>query len=73
MIGTIENLNDSHPAPDGCKPSEKSIQYIFGSSTEKDTRFSTRYYYKDGTSEAGTTYILSADKNTECIVENLTL
>ena len=73
LIGRIMNLSDSHPAPDGCAPSEKSIEYMFSSGNETDTRFSTRYYYEDGTSEAGTTYILSPDKNTECIVQIITL
>lgn len=73
LIGKIKNLADSHPAPVGCSPSEKSVQYMFSSGDMKDTRFSTRYYYKDGSSESGTTHILSPEKNTECILKNLTL
>ena len=73
LIGTITNLQPENPAPDGCTPSTHSIEYMFGSSQEKDVRFTTRYYYVDGISEAGNTYILSPSKDTECIVENLTL
>ena len=72
LIGTINNPQDDNGSPIGCKPTEKSIVFNFTDGSG-ETRFATRYYYTNGLSEAGTTYILSPDKNTECLVENLTL
>ena len=72
MVGTVSDLAESNPEPSGCMPSEKSIVYKFEGGGITST-FNTRYYYVDGTDEAGDTYEFSPDKSKECILQNLTL
>lgn len=72
LLGTITNLNEINPAPVGCSAPVGAIQYEF-SSGFGDTRFRPRYYYEDNSEEYGDTYIFSPDKDTGCIVQNLTL
>ena len=78
LIGTLTNLVEESPAPDGCNPAPISLTYQFTSPTNVGgtnipMRFTTRYFYEDGTSEAGSLYEFSTSSTTECIVQNLTL
>ena len=73
LIGTIDNIGDVNPAPVGCLTPIAGIEYEFPSGSQIETRFSTRYYYEDGSDESGDTYMFAPEYKTECIVQNLTL
>jgi len=72
LLGTIDGLSDEHPAPQGCTAPEKAIEFRIQSSAPP-TRFTTRYYYEDGSDEAGDLYEFSPERLTECLVQKLTL
>jgi len=72
LIGTITDLEEENPVPQGCNPTANSVVYEFTVGGQS-TRFTTRYYYVGGANEAGDTYEFTADSEKDCYVQNLTL
>ena len=70
LIGTISELNQGNIS--GCTPPSGSIEYELPGGGI-DYIFLTRYYYNDGTNEAGGSHERRADKDTECHIIPLTL
>ena len=72
LIGTIDNIPDQSPAPEGCIPPANAIEYNFESKAE-DALFRTRYYFENGVDDAGHSFEISTGPTTECIVQKLTI
>lgn len=72
LIGTIAELSEQSPMPDGCSPTANSVTYQFTTQVE-DALFTTRYYFENGVEDNGDTYTFSNSSTTECHVQNLTL
>ena len=70
LIGTITTFNQSRPS--GCTTPEGAFEYeLTGGSNP--TLFLFRYYYDNGSDEAGGSLSFSASSTGECLVESLTL
>ena len=70
LIGTIETFN--HDVPSACNTPMGAIEYeLPGGGVEY--LFPTRYYYENGTNEAGSTLSLEATSTNQCQDFRLTL
>lgn len=71
LVGTIENLEEQNPVPQGCVPTEKSITYKYLDGVTPIT-FNTWIYWEDGYKEAGDSYTITPGPDKECILQDLT-
>ena len=70
LMGTITTFN--HSSPSGCITPEGAFEYEL-TNGDVNTIFLTRYYYDNGSNEAGGSFGYSASSTQECIDVSLTL
>jgi len=71
LIGTITDLNDQNPEPDGCTTPEKGIEYNF--TQQDDALFVTRYYFENGVEDPGDFFQIATSSSAHCITQKLTI